>query len=226
MSLDTLTNLKTAIQNEADIDDTAFTNAIDDFILRAEVKVNRKVRLREMEQLAYKTYTANATTIEDRRVSVPSDYVEIISLWSKVATGTDSTFARRNYVSPVHMPEYYDSSELVWTLRKEIEFNIAVSQDHEVMIHYLKRWDLANEATGKNWLLTNYPDVYLYGALAESEMFMVDDKRVAGWKGLFEQALGELELLSDRGRNDSVLQTSHVSELYGRRGRFDVIRGV
>jgi hypothetical protein len=45
----------------------------------------------------------------------------------------------------------------------------------------------ADEAT--NWVLTDHPDVYLYGALVQSAPFLGEDARLSAWGGLYTAAL-------------------------------------
>jgi hypothetical protein len=48
-----------------------------------------------------------------------------------------------------------------------------------------------------NWLLTDYPDIYLYGSLMHSAPFLRDDERLTEWEGLLNTALDELEKARD-----------------------------
>lgn len=43
-----------------------------------------------------------------------------------------------------------------------------------------------------NWLLTNHPDIYLYGALVEAAPYLGEDPRVEVWKLQLEERLNEL----------------------------------
>ena len=47
-------------------------------------------------------------------------------------------------------------------------------------------------ANAANWVSIHHPDVYLYGALAQSAPFLGEDARLATWGGLFEGALGAM----------------------------------
>jgi hypothetical protein len=53
--------------------------------------------------------------------------------------------------------------------------------------------DPANSAS-TNWILTSYPDVYLYGALCETAPFLKDDERLPMWDKRFTSALEELRI--------------------------------
>jgi hypothetical protein len=57
-----------------------------------------------------------------------------------------------------------------------------------------------------NWLLTNHPDVYLYGSLVHTAPYLKDDARIALWAGLLAQAMGEIEDESTAARFGSPLR--------------------
>lgn len=44
-----------------------------------------------------------------------------------------------------------------------------------------------------NWLLARKPDLYLYASLLEAEPFLRNDARIATWKAMLEEALGDVE---------------------------------
>lgn len=43
-----------------------------------------------------------------------------------------------------------------------------------------------------NWLLDRAPDVYFYGVLLQANAWDVDNEAAAGWKALWDEAIGEL----------------------------------
>lgn len=43
-----------------------------------------------------------------------------------------------------------------------------------------------------NWLLTNHPDVYLYGSLLEAQPYLMDDARISIWAQIFERVVVEV----------------------------------
>jgi hypothetical protein len=224
MALSNYTELQAAVRTELDIGTGGISDAaIVDAITRAEAKINRKARLREQEQLAYTTYAAATESLADRLIAVPTGMVEMISLKAKVASAADNTYEEVGYVSPGRIWEFYgNGAVLKFTLRDQLEMSRAVGKDHTLMMHYLKKWDIATDAT--NWLLTNYPDSYFYGALAECETHLRNDERVPLWKSLFEQALFELNELDERGRDDAELDASDLVRM-SRGSRFNILNG-
>jgi len=222
MALSTYAELQTAISNELNRSEATFTAAVPDLIKRCEAKLNRRLRLREMEVQKTATYGAANTT---RRIAMPDDLVEMLDIWIKPATQADTQYIALKSVPPSRLASYYavsgDVTHYAW--RNDIEFNALVGSDHTVKMHYFAKLDLATDLT--NWLLTNYPDAYLYGALAEAELFLLNDARVPVWKSLFAEVMQELNDLDDRSRNDAELDNRKTVRLASRRGSYDIIRG-
>lgn len=219
MALSTYAELQTAIQTELDKSNTEFTTAVPDLIKRAEAKMNRRLRLRNMEVQATASYPSTNTT---RRLAMPLDMLEMLDMWIKPATGTDAEYWLLRQVSPVHLPQWYEQEYvLVYAWRNDIEFNRTVSADHTVKMHYIKKLALASDST--NWALTNFPDAYLYGSLMESELFWANDQRAPLWKQLFEEAVNQMNELDQRSRNDAELNNRQAMRMSGGRGRFNIL---
>jgi len=197
-------------------------DALTDAIARAEAKINRRTRLREAEQIATATYQTSSKAIEDRRVELPTGYVEFLDLRWKKASQADTAYTDAIYVSPERIHEYYDRTEALWyTLRAQLEFNRHTNgEEYELMMHYFKKWDIATNST--NWILTNYPDAYLYGSCMETAIHMRDQTAAVAYRALFDQALEELNELSERGRDDSIADISDLGML-SHRGEFNIL---
>lgn len=50
-----------------------------------------------------------------------------------------------------------------------------------------------SDSQASNYVLTNYPDVYLYGTLIHSAPYLKNDERLTMWDAMFKNALLELE---------------------------------
>ncbi|MBR52349.1 hypothetical protein CMK19_01100 [Candidatus Poribacteria bacterium] len=66
------------------------------------------------------------------------------------------------------------------------------------LVYYENIPDLA--ANNTNWLLTNYPDAYLYGSLLHSSPYLQEDQRVAVWNTLYLNAVSAINLEGERAR--------------------------
>jgi hypothetical protein len=51
--------------------------------------------------------------------------------------------------------------------------------------------------TPTNVVLDTYPELYLYGALIEAEPYLVDDQRIALWKGMYDDAVTRINIMGD-----------------------------
>ena len=65
---------------------------------------------------------------------------------------------------------------------------------------YYETIDPLNAQTAFNWVLTNYPDAYLYGSLIHSAPYLQDDARMASWAALYEKAIGDINSESERSK--------------------------
>lgn len=223
MALSTYTELQAAVRDELDASTSSIPDSkIVDSIALAEGKINRRARFRNMEQLANATYAAGTDSIEDRRIELPDNFIEMISLSIKPIAAVDTEYREIVYCDPSSLSDFYDRSMMRYTVRKQIEFSMKVSSDHKVRMHFLKAWRLATNSS--NWLLTNYPDVYFYGALAECEPYMRNDQRVPMWKAQFDEGIDELNKLDERNRDDAELSTSQLAGMFDR-GSFNVVTG-
>jgi hypothetical protein len=66
------------------------------------------------------------------------------------------------------------------------------------LVYYAKLAKLSNANT-TNWLLTQAPDVYLYGSLLQAAPYLQDDARIPVWSELYQSGLDQLQIADDRG---------------------------
>ena len=177
MAITTYSELSTALANWLHRSD--LTSRIPEFIAMGEGYLNRKLRVKEMEESA--TITPSQAV---RYVSLPTGYMELISftddygdqlepanpeLLEKLAYGIDSS-----------RPRYYRISS-------RIDFESVADTAYSFTMRYFKRLDLETDLT--NAALTNHPDTYLYASLMQSAPFIKDDQRILTWKGLMDDAI-------------------------------------
>lgn len=70
------------------------------------------------------------------------------------------------------------------------------------LLYYQKFANLSND-TDTNWLLTNAPNLYLYGALIEAEPFLKNDGRIATWAGMYQSIASGLQEADSQDRHSS-----------------------
>jgi hypothetical protein len=82
----------------------------------------------------------------------------------------------------------------------------SVSSPVSVDLYYYARLPALNTTTTTNWVLTRYPDLYLYGSLIHSAPYLKADDRIALWDSIYSRILADIEIEADRAtRNQSVL---------------------
>ena len=66
---------------------------------------------------------------------------------------------------------------------------------------YYKTFTALSDAATTNDMLTNNPDVYLYGTLLEAEPFIMNDERVPLWLAAFEKAVSDIQNQDNKDRH-------------------------
>lgn len=184
MALDTYTNLKTAIGTW--FNHGVITANVDDVIDLTEAWFNRNLRVRQMETVTTSlTITAGVVTHPTgwlawknfKTTTPPIQHMEIYTeetIDLDHESGTAGTPARllvrgdASYLSPVpstapaHSAVYYTAL-------------LALS---------------GSQAT--NWLLTAYPDAYLYGCLMHGAMLLQDDQAAMRYQSAFKPIVDEI----------------------------------
>lgn len=161
---------------------------IPQFIRLAEAELDKVLRTREMIR-------RSRTIAEDQYITLPGDWRKaknVQRVADNLALGlmafdeidkyrADVKAGRR----PNRGPEFYalvgDTLELAPSPSPEAPSEIE-------MIYYAKVPRLQGEVD-TSWLLRDYPELYLYGALVHSAPFLKDDERLAVWQTLYQQAV-------------------------------------
>ena len=205
MAIGTYAELQTAVANWLDRDD--LTDRIPEFITLAESRFNRLLRLRSMEA----KYTAN-TVASQRNLALPTSYIQMRNF--QVNTSPLTTLS---YVTPEIYDRLWGGSTLgtpkfYTILANEVSFGPIPASVMEVeMLFYKKFTNLSTSAT-TNSLLTDSPDLYLYGAMMEAEPFIMNDERVALWATSLSKAIQELQEQDNKDRHSgSALRVMNTS---------------
>ena len=152
MALDTYANLKTAVADWMHRSD--ITGNVEDWITLAEARLNRE--LNPVEEEVTLTGTQGSRTIDVSSYSI----VEPLRLyWQETSSGDEIKLTKKDsfpYYSTAGKPSLwmYDSDD------EEINFDVPLDSAYSFRFQFRERFTLSDTAT-TNWLLTNYPDVYL-----------------------------------------------------------------
>lgn len=196
MSLDgTFIGLKASIADFLNRSD--LTASIPDFIVLAEGQMARRfVGRRRMglpipRRLILRSDASFA--ISDEYVAVPADIHGPIDL---LLTDTDSNILELDYLEKVNLD--HEKKRAFWTgapkfytiVGTELQIYPVADRAYTAELTYIKR--LAAASTATNWILQDYPDAYLYGALTASAPYLKDDGRATVWGTLFTAAVDDI----------------------------------
>jgi len=74
----------------------------------------------------------------------------------------------------------------------QFEFVPTPDQQYSLEMSYFAKIPALSADTDTNWLLTDYPDIYLYTSLMHSAPYLKDDERIGVWSQLAAKAREEL----------------------------------
>lgn len=200
MALNNYQNLVQSVINRSFRNDIT-TDLVDEFIQLCEQDfiygVNSdgvKLRVREMQELARNTVSTN-----DRYLALPDRYLsmiklviypEIVGLDGFADEVKDSYPYSLTYLAPEAMnvinearfPSYY-------TITNQIEFNTLSDQRYAIEVNYLGAPLALSSTNQTNDVLTNYPNIYLFGTLFHLYEYVQEPVITSYWKNAFTAAI-------------------------------------
>ena len=200
MSISNYSELQTAVANWLHRDD--LSARVPEFIQMGEVVLNRKLRTLDMEQIA--TLTASTSS---RFLDYPAGFIEMQALFISNDYLVSDPNAEIVYIEPSTFRDSIvtgNGQPTAYTIKDRIEFNIIPDQAYSIECRYLKKYDIASDST--NWLLTNYPDLYLHASLSAAALFVSDDSRLATFKSLTAEGIEETNNAEARKRGNGYMR--------------------
>lgn len=188
MALNNYANLKTAIANFLARDD--LTSEIDDFIDLTEADFNRRLRVRNME-------TVDATfTVDSETEALPTGFLQARSFILTSST-PDQTLELTTAYHQANTAGFERSGvpKMYSIEGSNFRFSPTPDTSYTARLTFYKAFDSIDGTTTTNHILTNHPDVYLYGALYFASTFIrgMDQTTIAQFKSQYEAALQQVE---------------------------------
>lgn len=198
MSIATYAELQTAVA--AWMNRTDLTAVIPDFIRLAESRIKTLTNARQAEAEAALACVVGASTI-----ALPSDYKAPVALW--LGTEREALPQRLAEDLPTSSssgrPQY-------WAIDgTNLRFNCPADAAYSVALRYRQTLALSN-ANDTNAILTDYPDVYLFGALVEAASYTMDD-RAAAWDARFQAAVQAMNNMEAANTKHVVLRSDFAA---------------
>ena len=186
MALDTYANLKQAIERFSHRTD--ISDVIDDFIDLAESRIDTRLQLRTNEERA-------TASMSGRFLALPDGFLQMRRL-----TITGSPNYEIHYRAPKSMPILSTGRPKYYTITSQIEFDRVPDSAYPLEMSYYKVLVPLTSSNTTNDVLTNYPDLYLYGSLAELHRWARDEQTALYYDGIFEKKLIDAQKQERRGR--------------------------
>jgi hypothetical protein len=200
MAITSYSELQAAIGNW--LDHSLFAARTPEFIALFEAAANRRLRVREQEASTMLTPSSGAATL-------PADYL----MWRRV-TWTGSPRVELQYVHPSYLQAAYPSSPSdvprIFTI-EGATMKVRPLDATTLELDYFQKIPALSDSTTTNWLLAAHPDLYLFGALVEAEVFGVNDERAPLWKARRDEIFDEIEKLSNKSRGAGAMRVMGVT---------------
>jgi len=193
MAITNFTELKTAVQDW--LDDTSLATKSEDFIALAEARFNRTLRAQDMEVRV--SLTVGGAPVD--LIALPTDFLELREV--HIEATPDEPLAYRSPQFVENIRDQLTGSPIYYSVEtKNLTFAPQALATTVFSVLYFQKIPALTVGNPTNWLITNHPDVYLYGALIQAEAFLVNDQRLAIWKVALDEAMAELRSVSDFAR--------------------------
>ena len=194
MALTTYDELKSSLADWLNRSD--LTSVIPDFIRLAESQMERQLRTRQMIVRATASFAAAA-----EYGTVPDDFLEAKAIKLDTNPITNLTFQTIDALDQLSNTTYLSSGKPLYFTVVGNQFRLLPIPDGAYtadLVYYAKLTKLSSTNT-TNWLLTQAPDVYLYGSLLQAAPYLQDDARISVWSSIYAAGLEQLQIADDRG---------------------------
>ena len=197
MAITTYAELQTAVGNWLGRSD--LSSRVSEFIALAEPKIRRNLR----DRVARATGTLTAG---DDTLSPAAAFKQIVSL----ALDEASYMYPLRPVAPNQLALLKTSGSgrptAYAVVDGVIHFDLVPADDYAYALVYVASVDALSASNTTNNVLSNSPDIYLYGTLLEAAPYLEHDARIAVWSQAFEKAVTEENAYRERAENPNAIE--------------------
>jgi len=181
MALATYDDLKASIADFLNRDD--LTSVIPDFITLAETRLNREIRHWRMENRA-------TAEVDGQYSAIPADFLEPIRLHLETGDYRTLELISQSEMQSLRMKSADTSGKPFYYALTQGELEVFPTPDgaYDLEMNYYAKIPSLSSSNQTNWVLQNFPDAYLYGALVHTAPFLGEDARITTWATLFQNA--------------------------------------
>jgi hypothetical protein len=192
MALTTYNELKSSVADW--LNRTDLTAVVPDFISLAEAQIERTLRTRQMIVRA-------TASIDSEYSAVPADFLETKSIKLNTNPVTALQFESIDALDSMKGTMYLAAGKPLYfgIVGGQIRVLPVPDSTYTAELTYYAKLSKLSSTNATNWLLTQAPDVYLYGALMQAAPYLKDDARITVWATIYTRGLEELQVADDRG---------------------------
>jgi hypothetical protein len=188
---------------------TDLVAAIPDFIALAEAQISRRLR---------RSTVRASVTISDPVYVLSAAVAELRSL--RLVTAD----TRKDIAIAICTPEILNEHRAVWAAIGRPRYAAVVGsslllvpapdQAYTMEISYFPRLIPLSSSNLTNIVLTEAPDLYLFGSLKEAATYLEHDERVPLWESKFEAALNQLAIVREREEFNASLHPARLPRVF------------
>ncbi|MCH7803100.1 MAG: hypothetical protein IH937_03370 [Acidobacteria bacterium] len=180
MSLSNYANLKAALRDKSHRNDMT-DDRLNEFIDQAEADIWQRLRIRTMDTRA--TASSNAT----KYLALPTDFIRM----RKLTVSSGGILYELEYRTPMGIQ--HDSASGIpqqFTVTSQLEFD-RIPSTITVEMQYFAKLTALSDANTTNDVLTNFPNIYFYGALKHLYAWTDDEGQEARYDAKFEREIDQ-----------------------------------
>ena len=188
MTIQTYADLKSEVA--AWLHRSDLTDRIPQFIQFAESRINNELRAEKMVRF-------RSVSVAGNSFARPADFLEMVTIGPRDEPGCNfDLVGPRNIRDAIrnHRNEFAYVGDQIMVGRAT-----GATESQNIDMVYYARIPCLCDAE-QSWLLSEQPDMYLFGALTFSAPFLKDDARIATWEAGYQAAKSGYQGSNDAGR--------------------------
>lgn len=199
MALSTFSGLKTAVANWTHRDD--LYDIAPDFITLVENRINRSLRVIQQEEIALLTVDTTAGYTYGF-AALPTDFLAVRTIYVE-----SSPIQELTYVTPNEMDRLSQSGQPLahYTISRD-QIRLDGTSSSNIYLNYYAKVAALSVSNETNWLVDQYPDVYLYGVLAEAFSYCQADDQATKYGQLFIDSIDSLQRSNSTRKSGQSMQ--------------------
>jgi len=138
-------------------------------------------------------------SISTEYVDMPTDLIELVNIQLNTTSQSKLTFYTPGQMDKFKPSQTTGQPKYYTIIGTEFQFKPVPDATYTAELAYIARFAAFSGDSDTNWLLTNHPDVYLFGALVAAGPY-VSDEKLTTWAAIYQNAI---ESLNDMDKNAS-----------------------